>query len=218
MDNKKVAVQLDFDGTITVDDISFLLLDAYAGDSWHETLAEYTQGRIPVGVFNRKVFGMVKADRKAMLDMVMSNERLRVRPGFYELTDLCSRRGYRTVIVSNGLTFYIEAILKDLGIEGIEVHAAENEFSPEGMRVKYLGPDGNELESGHKEAYTARLLEEGYFTVYIGDGASDIAPARIADRVFATGNLLIKCCEVNLECTPFNDFFDVLKGLQSSSE
>ena len=142
----KIAVQFDFDGTVTEEDVSFLLLDIYAGSEWRDVLKEYTSGSIPVGVFNKRVFGMIKADKRTMLDFVLSSERVKVRPGFRELVDYCQHQGYKMLTVSNGLLFYIEAITEKLGIEGIEVHAAENEFSPGGMKVKYISPDGNELQ------------------------------------------------------------------------
>jgi 2-hydroxy-3-keto-5-methylthiopentenyl-1-phosphate phosphatase len=211
----KIAVQLDFDGTVTIHDISYLLLDTYADDSWRDILTEYTGGRITVGAFNRRIFAMVKADQQAMLDMIMSSEKLIVRPGLREFAELCSRRGYRTIIVSNGLRFYIEAILEKEGIYGVEVYASENEFSPDGIKVKYLGPDGLELETGFKETYTSMLLDESYYTICIGDGPSDIGPARIANKVFATGNLLKKCLEEGIQFTPFTDFFDIIKKLQT---
>ena len=209
----KTAVQMDFDGTISVEDISFILLDEYAGDSWRNVLTEYTSGNKTVGAFNREVFGMIRADYKTMLEKVMTSDRVKIRPGLRELLDYCSRRSYRTIIVSNGLTFYIKAILKDMGMEDIEIHASKNDFSPDGMRVGYIGPDGKELDTGFKEAYTGMLLQEGYRVVYIGDGASDIIPARLASKVFATDALLKLCRKENLECTPFDDFFNVLKDL-----
>ena len=213
----KIAVQFDFDGTITEEDVSFLLLDTYVGSQWREALVEYMEGRIAVGAFNRKVFGMMKADKPAMLDLVLNSGKVKIRPGFRELIDYCSRQDYKIVIVSNGLTFYIEAILESLGIDGIEVHAAENEFSPDGMKVRYVGPDGSELEVGYKEAYTELLEKKGYRVVYIGNGISDIFPSRRAIKVFAMEDLLDKCREEKLECTPFNDFYDVLNGLKTLS-
>jgi 2-hydroxy-3-keto-5-methylthiopentenyl-1-phosphate phosphatase len=94
------------------------------------------------------------------------------------------------------------------------VHAAENEFNPAGMVVRYLGPDGTELEAGFKEAYTNVLIEEGYEVIYIGDGRSDIYPSRRCRYVFATGNLLTRCRQERLACLPFRDFFDVIRGLE----
>jgi 2-hydroxy-3-keto-5-methylthiopentenyl-1-phosphate phosphatase len=211
---KKTAVQIDFDGTVTEEDVSFMLLDVCLGDAWHEHHRDYEAGRISVGTFNRRVFSLVKEDRPTLTRLVLTSERVRIRPGFRELIEYCRKMSYRTVIVSNGLEFYIRAILENLGIAGVEVHAAENTFFPGGVAVRYLGPDGVELEAGFKEAYTDMLRKQGYEVVYIGDGNSDIHPARLARRVFATAQLLERCREDGLTCEPFKDFFDVIRGLE----
>jgi 2-hydroxy-3-keto-5-methylthiopentenyl-1-phosphate phosphatase len=211
----KIAVQLDFDGTVTEEDVSFLLLDTYVGSVWREYLEEYMSGKISVGAFNKKVFGMMKADRKTMTDLVLNSDRVRIRPGFQEFLDYCARKDYKVVIVSNGLTFYIEAILEKLGINGLEIHSAENVFFSGGMKVRYLGPDGKELEAGFKEAYTDMLCGEGYSVIYLGNGTSDIYPSRKAKCVFATADLLERCKEENLKCYPFNDFHDVISVLET---
>ncbi len=213
----KIAVQCDFDGTVTEEDVSFLLLDTFIGSKWKEMLQEYMTGKIPVGTFNRRVFALVKADRKTMLDVVFNSERVKVRAGFRELLEYCSQKDYKFVIVSNGLIFYIEAMLENLGVDGIEVFAAQNQFSPDGMKVRYIGPDGSEMEAGFKEAYTGLLTKEGYSVVYVGNGVSDIYPSRQSIKVFATGDLLEKCREEKLAYTPFNNFYDVIEGLKTLS-
>jgi 2-hydroxy-3-keto-5-methylthiopentenyl-1-phosphate phosphatase len=210
----KIAVQLDFDGTVTEEDVSFLLLDTYVGSRWRQYLREYSEGRISVGAFNKRVFGMMKASRETMTELVLTSDRVKIRPGFSELVDYCLRKGYKIVIVSNGLIFYIEAILKKLGINGIDLYAAENEFYPEGMKVRYIGPDGTEKEDSFKEAYTRMLRQQGYDVIYIGNGDSDIYPARQASHVFATAELLECLRQENLACIPFTDFYDVIKGLE----
>jgi 2-hydroxy-3-keto-5-methylthiopentenyl-1-phosphate phosphatase len=214
----KTAVQLDFDGTITEEDVSFLLLDTYIGPRWHEYHKDYSSGRIPVGVFNKRVFGMVKAGRKDMTDLVLSSDRVKIRPGLRELAGYCSRKGIRKVIVSNGLVFYIEAILKKMGLNGFEVYAASNRFSPGGMKVAYISPDGAEIEVGFKEAYTRFLKNDGYDVIYIGNGASDIFAARQAGHIFAIDKLLKRCRRENVPCIPFRNFYDVIEGLESLLE
>lgn len=209
-----IAVQIDFDGTVTEEDVSFLLLDTYVGSAWREYLKEYTTGKIPVGTFNKKVFGMMKADRKTMTDLVLHSDRVKIRPGFRELVEYCFQKGFKVVIVSNGLVFYIEAILDNLDIRDVEIYAAENRFDPRGMKVRYVGPDGSEKEAGFKEAYTERLVQRGYDVIYVGNGVSDIYPSRRAKHVFATGDLLKRCREENVVYTPFTDFFDVIRGLE----
>ena len=210
----KLAVQCDFDGTITEEDVSFLLLDTFASSQWRQILQDYMAGKIPVGTFNKRAFTMVKADQQTLTDFVLKSDRVRIRPGFVELLKYCSRKDVKFVIVSNGLSFYIEAILEDVGIKGIEVYAAQNQFSPSGMKVKYIGPDGSQMEAGFKEAHTEMLQRRGYSVVYAGNGLSDIYPSRLAIHVFATGDLLKLCQEEKLKCTPFDDLNDVVRGLE----
>ena len=208
----KTLVQCDFDGTITQEDVSFLMLDAFADGDWRQPLAEYREGKISVGHFNKKAFAMVKADRQTLLDFVKG--KVEIRAGFSELLSYCHSRGFQFVIVSNGLDFYIKTILKDIGVGNIEVFAANTEFHPGGMRVKYIGPEGNQLHDNFKETYTGLFLRRGYRVVYVGNGISDLSPASQAHYIFATGELLDFCRQMNLDCTSFVDFNDVVKGLE----
>ena len=212
---QKTAVQLDFDGTVTEEDVSYLLLDTFAGRNWRKYLDEYSSGKITVGTFSKKVFGMMIADRKTMTDFVLNNPHVKVRPGLKEFIEHCKNIGIEVVIVSNGLTFYVEAILEKLGIDRVDIHAAENIFSPSGIKIRYLGPDGKELETGFKQAYTDMLCNMGYQVVYVGDGTSDIDASRKAHYVCATSSLLELCQAENLKCYPFNDFFDVIKIIKN---
>ena len=207
----KTLVQCDFDGTVTEEDTSFFLLNAFAQGDWRRLLREYKEHKISVGEFNTKAFAMVKADKPTLLEALKG--KIKVRAGFHELLNYCRRRGFRLVIVSNGLDFYIEATLKDLGLKNLEVHAAQASFYPEGMKVQYVGPDGKRLEDGFKEAYTKSFLKLGYRVIYVGNGDSDVAPAKYAHHVFATGELLAYCRENNLNYKPFENFVDVVSNI-----
>ncbi len=211
---KKTLVQCDFDNTIAEFDVSFMLLDAFANGDWRQFLEEYREHRIPVGVFSQRTFAMIKADEKTMLDYLFAGDRVSIRPGFKELLDLCSRKGFAFVIVSNGLRFYIEAVLKHIGVSGIEVFAAHTEFKSDGLGITYIGPDGQPVLDNFKQLYVERHKNQGYRVIYIGDGYSDIAPASLTDRVFARDDLLAHCWENNLKCAPFNDLNDVVRGLE----
>ena len=212
----KALVQCDFDGTITEEDISFLLLDAFAQGDWRRLLRDYKEHKISVGEFNSRAFAMVKADKHKLLEALQGG--VKVRAGFHELVTYCLEKGLRLVIVSNGLDFYIRAVLRGLGLRDIEVYAARASFHPEGMKVQYLGPDGKRLEDGFKEAYVESFLRLGYGVTYIGNGDSDVAPAKYAHHVFATGDLLAHSKQNNLNCRPFRDFRDVVKDLEQMSQ
>ena len=212
----KTLVQCDFDGTITEEDISFLLLDAFAQGDWRHLLRDYKEHKISVGEFNTSAFAMVKADKHRLLEALQDG--VKVRAGFNELIDYCLNKGLRFVIVSNGLDFYIRAVLKGLGLRDVEAYAAQASFHPAGMKVRYVGPDGKRVSDGFKEAYIESFLRLGYRVIYIGNGDSDVAPAKHAHHVFATGDLLAYSKENNLNCEPFKDFRDVVRDLEQVSQ
>ena len=208
----KGLVQCDFDGTVTEEDAAFYLLDKFAQDDWRRVLRDYKQRRISVREFSIRAFAMIKADKGTLLDALKG--RVKVRAGFKELVNYCRGRGFRFVIVSNGLDFYIQAILKEMGLQDIEVHAARSSFRSGGMKVEYVRPDGKEVQDGFKDAYIKSFLKLGYRVIYIGNGDSDTAPAQSAHYVFATGDLLEFYRQNNLKCQSFETFLEVVRGLE----
>jgi len=208
----KTLVQCDFDGTITEEDVSFELLDLFADGDWRQLLGEYREGKISVGCFNTKAFAMVEASKQTLLGAVKG--RVKIREGFGEMLACCQRLGFRFVIVSNGLDFYIEAILRDIGLESIEIFAAKTWFYPGGIQVRYTGPGGRGVEDGFKEMYVSSFLESGYRVIYVGNGLSDILPARKSHHIFATGELLARCQQMDVDCVPFASFNDIVRELE----
>ncbi len=209
----KTLVQCDFDGTVTEEDVSYIILDAFAGGDWKKLTSDYEESKITVGRFNSAAFSMVKAGKESLLERV--NKEVTIRPGFGELVAFCRRSDIRFVIVSNGLQFYIEDILKNIGMTDIEVHAAETQFSGDGLKVQYVGPSGNYLDNDFKVAYLNSFLNQGYRVIYVGNGSSDVSPAAKSHHIFATGTLLKRCREAGLECTPFSDHNDIVSILES---
>jgi len=212
----KTLIQCDFDGTVTEEDVSFALLDTFAQGDWRQLLQQYREHKISIGEFNTRAFAMVKADEHRILESLQGG--VKVRAGFHRLVSYCLGKGLRLVIVSNGLEFYIRVVLKDLGLTNIEVHAAQASFHPKGMKVRYAGPDGKRVNDGFKEAYVQSFLRLGYRVIYIGNGDSDVAAAKHAHHVFATGDLLAHSKENKLNCKPFKDFRDVVKDLEHMSQ
>jgi 2-hydroxy-3-keto-5-methylthiopentenyl-1-phosphate phosphatase len=211
--NIKTLVQCDFDGTLTEEDISFLILDAFAEGDWRSILEQYKNGSISVGNFNTRAFRMVKENEQTLTKFVQGQSQM--RSGIPGLLDYCSKRGFRFVIVSNGLSFYIKTLLKTIGINDVEVCAAQAEFNNNGIEARYIGPDGKEIQNGFKEAYMNKFLKEGWRVISVGNGASDIPAARLSHYAFATEPMLSLCREMNVDCLPFETIEDIIKGMES---
>jgi len=208
----KTLIQCDFDGTITEEDVSFLILDSFTDGDWRRLLEDYKNGRITVGNFNKTAFRMVKEREEDLKRFVL--EKSRVRDGFPELLDYCFQRGFRFVIVSNGLEFYIKTILEGIGLDKPEIFAARAVFNRDGIEASYIGPDGTELQDDFKKAYIMSFLKKNYRIIYIGNGKSDIPSAKLADHVFATGTMLANCRQANMKCTAFSSLRDIISGLE----
>ncbi len=208
----KTVLQCDFDGTLTVEDVGFMLLELYGKGDWEKLLEDYKEHRINVDEFNTAVFAMIKADKQTLVDATRKNAV--VRKGLKELVDYCKRKDYKLVIVSNGLEFYIQTILEDMGMGEVEFHAAKTEFHPDGLKVRYIGLDGSRSNDGLKEAYIKSYLDEGCRVIYLGNGDSDIYAARHAHQVIARDFLLSYCAEQGLNVLPFEDLHDVIEILE----
>ena len=209
-------IQCDFDGTVTFEDASFLMLDTFARGDWREINRVYEAGLMTVGKFNDEAFGLVRATKEELLKSIEG--KVKVRPGFRQFVSFCRRTGLRLAIVSNGLDFYIEDILAREGLHDVEVHAASTRFHGISLSVQYYGPDGQPVDDAFKARFVSHFLDEGYRVVYIGDGSSDYVPARQCDRIFATGTLLRKCIESGIAHCHFDDFNEIERAMQSESQ
>ena len=118
--------------------------------------------------------------------------------------------------MSNGLDFYIEHILKGLGLNDVEFHAARTVFNPKGLEVAYINHEGKVMMDGFKDTYTRLFCDEGYRVVYAGDGHSDFAAASLAQKVFAIDGLLAHCQQVNFPCTTFSKLTEIAEYVEKN--
>ena len=122
-------------------------------------------------------------------------------------------------IVSDGLDFYIRAILEKHHLGEIEFFSnvvifGQNdslifEFPQANALCGRCGTCKNKILNDH------RLMYEKI--IYIGDGHSDICPSRCADIVFAKDVLLRKCEEEGTTpYQPFHDFSAISEDLKNN--
>lgn len=211
--DKQFLIQIDFDGTITEKDVSTVLLDRFAQGDWRQLLTRYRNGKIMVDQLNIQAFSMVKAPKE---DLIQSaRKEATIRTGFPQFVTYVRENNVPMVIVSYGLDFYIQALLKDQNADGFPFHAAQTQYHPQGWKLHYTDPQGKPLKGDMKEQHTLNFIRQGYRVIYIGNGDSDINPLRHAFLGFGTGKLPHFCQRNNLTCTPFNDFFEVMEALRA---
>ena len=207
----KPIIQCDFDGTIVTNNISLLLRERFAHKRWRAIESEYVAGKISVEESNRRQFRLIRESEEVL--GTFARQHAVVRPGFEDFVRYCQSSGARLVLVSSGLDFYIESALTSLSLPRIEVLCARTVFQPDGVLVEYFDPGGAPVRDGFKLRCLKSLRKQGSPIVYIGDGLSDVEPARNADCVFATGSLRGLLSAASIHCYHFSSFEQITSAL-----
>lgn len=193
---------LDWDGTVTVRDTLWMLLERF-GD---REVFERMESALGTTLSHREVMETEMATITAPLEEAVAFllEHVEVRPGFGGLA-----RRFRPLVLSSSFHETIEPVLAR---EGVDVRLVANRIDarPDGWRVIWAD-DAPCPECG--ELCKRRSLPAGDSLVYVGDGYSDRCAALAADRVFARGDLARYLASRGAPFEPFEDFEDVAAAL-----
>ncbi len=208
------TIVVDFDGTITEEDV----LDAIAqtfGDMnvYREVDEALDRNGITLHEVLRREFEPVTAPMEEVVEWVLAHST--VRPGFRELVELARARGWRFVVVSSGFRQFIEPVLGREGVDGLELVSNEADPDPGGWRIRFFDESACETCGEACKRLTVRAVAPEGEVVYIGDGYSDRCAAEDADRVFARRGLEAYLRERGVDHAHFDDFYDVIAGLDS---
>jgi len=211
---ERILVLCDFDGTASMVDVGNELLDRFTGDGWEEIDRDYCEGRIGSRAAYARIAPLFMGDRDRMLAYVF--EKAALDPYFIDFHDYCRRAGMDFKILSDGLDFYIEAILKKSGLAEIEYFANSVTFQDNGgLSIEFPQPSPDCGKCGNcKSGIVARYRPLYDRIVYIGDSYSDVCPAKQADLVFAKNILYEKCSGNGTPCVRYRHFDDIRKYLE----
>ena len=207
------AVLTDFDDTAAVQNVAEMLLTKFGDPTWQDVRQRFRDKELTLNEYQEITFRNIQADRATMQDYVKQNASL--RPYFKEMWDYCRENRVPLAVVSQGLDFYIEALLEKEGCGPVPIHAVNTRFDAQGINYEYLyAVPGKERLGNSKGVVVDSYREQGHFIVYIGDGQSDFEAAARADLVFAHRVLADECERQDIPFRPFTDFGDVLKAVE----
>jgi len=210
-----VQVFCDFDGTITTQDTTDVVLRELALPDWEALEEAWVAGRITAAECMRRQVALIQGDDVA-LEAVL--ERIELRAGFEDFVHWCEFQGLPLVVVSDGVDHLIAHVLRRHGLDRLPVVAnrlvgvagARRLENPWGVSACAGG-------SGVCKCLIARAQERGLM-VYVGDGRSDFCVAEEAGLLFARSTLAAHCRQRGLEFVPYETFTDVQQCLQSLHE
>lgn len=177
------VVLCDFDGTIVNIDTAVFVLERFADPVWKVYDEQFERGEITLEECLRKQFSTVKASKQEIKRKLKSSVDLRL--GFKELVNHCRGRGIPVVIVSAGLDFVIDFLLKQWGLKALlSRYSPKTKVTDNGILFTF--PKLFDQASVNLKDDLVRFhKKEGTKVAYIGDGFSDYPAAEIADFAFA---------------------------------
>jgi 2-hydroxy-3-keto-5-methylthiopentenyl-1-phosphate phosphatase len=214
--NCRTLVLCDFDGTICTVDMGNEILNRFTDEGWDEIDRAYCAGEIGSRDAYSRVAPLFKGTRAQMLEYVSASEKL--DPHFPKFYTYCREKQIEVKIVSDGLDFYIDAILRKYNLQDIEyfsnvlVFRNGNALSISFPRMNIQCEKCGTCKTGVLKEYRGSYDR----VIYVGNGYSDVCPAKDADIVFAKDVLYEQCRQNGTACVCYKNFNDIRVFLEQS--
>ena len=212
---KPFKIFVDFDGTITQTDVGEAMFLKFGDPIQAEKIIEsWIDYKISSAASWQQLCDTVtKFDNTLFEDFLNTIE---IFPGFKDFVDFCNYHGFPIIILSDGLDYYIKRILRRENLGEIPFYSNKLTFDSNNKLIPVF-PYSDEECTRCANCKRNHIIENSGnydFTVYIGDGYSDICPAQFCDFIFAKKSLL-KYCETNrISYYPFKDFNEIMIRLE----
>lgn len=205
--SKPLAVFSDFDGTIAHPDTLNFLADSFAGVEFRQRVGrQIVAGEVSLRDAIQQEVGVIQGSLNEVLSFL--RQHVEIDSGFPSFARWCFEREIPITVLSGGMRQVIEALLEPHGLNGLRILA--NQVRIEGNRwsLDFL----DDTPWGHdKGAALLQAKQNGYLTVFLGDGLSDRGAAQQADIVFAKSGLARFCRDQKIPHHEFEDFAEVQK-------
>lgn len=209
-----LALLIDYDGTISLTDVTDQVMAEHVPGVWEEAAALYDAGRMGSRRLMAWEMDLVEADPVALLSTAAQQPHDR---GFVPFVRAAQAAGIPIEIVSDGFGFFIRPALQALGVGELPVVTARTVFT--GRRARLEFPNGHPTCRVCGTCKRQRVLAHraaGRRVVFIGDGESDRYAAGYADVVFAKRLLERICLEAGWPFQRWTTFDEIAAWLSDT--
>lgn len=215
----------DFDGTISKEDTTDLILECFSTrNNWRIVEEKWQNGLIGSRDCLIEQFKDVHASQS---DIESAVKKLHIENGFLEFVQFCKAKGLQLYIVSDGINFVIRKFLQIHNIGDIDdIYANDVQYLPGGAVQFNCMTDTAVYKCEHnptcancKPAIVNEVLRSRNIShkdaIYIGDGLSDLLAAIECGTIFARAKLHSVLQERAVKSNRFTTFFDIISSLSS---
>ena len=210
MKKRTLKVFVDFDGTITLEDVGEAIFRKFGSE---EKTNRIVDNLLSDKISSRQCWddlcdSIDKINKLELNDFIGS---LDIDPTFISFVKFCNDNEIELVVLSDGFDYYIDRIFNKAGLAGIKYYSNKLFVDLNGkLSAEYPHYDADSPTSANcKKNHIINHSSDGDYTIYIGDGNSDKEAAQFCDFIFAKNGLLKFCSSERISFYPFNDFDDV---------
>ncbi|WP_246475209.1 MtnX-like HAD-IB family phosphatase [Diaphorobacter ruginosibacter] len=201
-------VQSDFDGTISVLDVTDTLLTRFGMPGWVELEEQWERGEIGSRECMKgqvALLDMSEDELRAHLDTI------EIDPGFAGFVDTARAHGIQVQVVSDGIGYAIRHVLQRHGLGHLDV-VANRLVQVDGRRWRLESPWASaRCQRASGNCKCERLAEQQGLhgrVLYVGDSTSDFCVSHKADFVLAKYKLIAHCEQHGIAHAPFETFVE----------
>jgi 2-hydroxy-3-keto-5-methylthiopentenyl-1-phosphate phosphatase len=209
-DSKPPLVLVDFDGTITKNDVGALLFKTFSNEESQKIVSLWLKGEINSKECLQRECELIRISRSELKKFALSQK---IDGKFPAFVDLCNREKMKLVILSDGLDYYIKLILEKCGLGKLPFYSNLLRFEGKKLKPEFPYFDRGCGSCGNCKRYHLKSLKRaGQRVVYIGDGLSDKCAVTEADFVLAKDDLRRFCEKEGIKHYPFHNFEEVIQA------
>ncbi len=219
LNNSSFKIFVDFDGTISKTDVGEAMFlqfgDAEKSKVWIDKWLDQKLNSVELW---KLLCSTIKEFDEKKFDEFLCG--IQIDPGFKKFVNFCQAEAFELRILSDGLDYYIQNILRREGLGHLEVYSNRLTFGEEKNLIPLFPFTDEECTrcANCKRNHVLNFSSEEDYSFYIGDGNTDICPSQFCDFIFAK-NSLLKYCEVNrITYFSYSTFDDITKKIIKLTE
>ncbi|MGE5422273.1 MAG: MtnX-like HAD-IB family phosphatase [Ignavibacteriales bacterium] len=208
---EKLMFFIDFDGTISREDVCATMVKRYARDGWQELNRLWEEGALSTEECAGRTLELMDVEP---VELEVFFKSMNIDESFLPFVSWANHQDLPLFILSDGYGNYIKEILSPYKLD-IPYYANHLDYD-RGWRIKCSYQVEECTKCGVcKTKLIEELLKPGYVSVYIGDGYSDICPAEGCDMVFAKKQLARLCKAKGIPYFDYDSFDDVQRIVET---
>ncbi len=210
MKKRVLKIFVDFDGTITRQDVGEAIFNKFGDSSRVDSIIK---NLLEDKISSKQCWDELcesagPVNLNELIDFINTME---IDKSFISFAEFCNDKNLEMYVLSDGFDFYIDKVFEKNRIDRIKYYSNKLIVDTEGRlsaEYPYFDTDSPTSANCKKNHIINHSSDEDY-TIYIGDGNSDKDAAQYCDFIFAKKDLARFCSMERISFYPFNNFDDV---------